>query len=95
MSEVIAGIPTEGIPTPESNKLKAVRPNMAELKHFVSFLEENNIHLCESLKSEDRFAELDYVRTPKSIDSLLFEFFEIDPQKVEQERMKVLEVMVG
>jgi len=76
--------------TPENNKLKVARPSMLEIKKFCSFLEENGIHLCERDK---RSREPDYYRTFQTLDSLLYRFYKINAQKVEEEREQILDSM--
>lgn len=83
-----------GIPTPESNKLKVARAKIDQIKWFIEFLESKNIHLCER-DGGTMMREPEYYRTMKSLDELMFEFFDIDKQKVEDEREKVLEACGG
>jgi len=83
---------SKGIPTPESDRLKVARPTINQIKNFIDFLESKNIHLCER-ESNCRgtmIREPNYHRTMKSRDDLVFEFFDIDKQKVEDERQAVL-----
>lgn len=79
-----------GTPTPENAKLTAARSHMNSIKMFLNWLEsDKNIHLCERNPN----CSADYYRTFNSLDELLFEHFDIDKNKIEEERSKILEAI--
>ncbi len=83
-----------GVETPENDKLTAAKPFMNSIKMFVNFLEENNIHLCE--RDVDRIGSLrepEYYRTLRSVDDLLYKHFDLDKNKIEDERQAILDTM--
>jgi hypothetical protein len=71
---------------PEHEKLKAIQPKSQAIHEFVEFLREKGIHLGEYWKESDRM-----LPTNKNLTALVAEFFDIDQEKIEDEKDKMLE----
>ena len=71
---------------PECNKLSAVAEESQKIGKFLLWLGDNKIELCTF---EDGF--LDYYPIHSSFENLLAKYFNIDLQKVEQEKQALLD----
>ena len=74
---------------PELDKLEKVSKASHEIGWFLDWLSEHGIALCETKNQEAFYHE--YVRVRKSKEQLLADYFEIDLEKVEEEREQLLE----
>lgn len=80
-----------GIPLyPELAKMKSVQAETRTLSQFVDWLEENNMRICVRTKGSGAYAP-PYESTSERYEQLFARFFEIDLDKVEQERQQMLE----
>ena len=70
---------------PENEKIKAVKEKSQAIGEFLEWLEEKKIHLV-TLKGEHGYNPV-YTST----ENLLAEFFNIDLDKVEEEKLQMLE----
>lgn len=73
---------------PLCNKWKSVRPQADTLLEFMEWLDGKGIRLC---KTGDEEWQEEYFPIFKSHTNLLYEFFEIDAQKLDDERRDILE----
>lgn len=79
---------------PECEKLSAVAEKSNSIGEFLDWLrEERNLVICEWYDGENPkdLSPAAYYQTQISIETLLAEYLEIDLNKVEQERMALLE----
>jgi len=70
---------------PEHIKLKAISQFSQKIGEFVDWLSESQIQLCEPDKYDD------YTPVRTSIQKLLADFFEIDLNRIEEEKQQMLE----
>lgn len=69
---------------PEHVKLRAVSNESQKIGNFLNWLlNEKNLTLCVA---EPQRREVEYVPTTEGIDSLLGEYFDIDPKKLSEEK---------
>lgn len=57
---------------------------------FMEWLREQGVHLCKMVEKFRKKGILIYYAIGKSNETLLYEYFDIDPVKVEQERREIL-----
>lgn len=72
---------------PEHDKLKQIKEESRAIGEFIEWLEENGYSICEY--DDANFDN--YYRTPKSTEQLLAMHFNIDLNKIEQEKRAMLE----
>lgn len=85
----------------ELDKMRAVKDDSAVISGFIDWLEEEGYQICKHQETIFHSQELgDY--TPegwypqrKTYEQLLADFFEIDLEKIEQERRELLESLQG
>lgn len=78
---------------PEHDRLEKVQKQSQACGEFLTWLqEEKHICLCRTNTEDDG---QDYVPNYDSVKNLLHEFFQIDENKLEQERRKMLAHMRG
>ena len=75
---------------PECEKLKATAPYSQKIGEFIDWLHDDDVVLAEWVKDPQGFDE-NLIPVTKPIQELLAEFFEIDMNKVEEERRQILE----
>ena len=75
--------------TPTLDKIAEVRDQCQIIGEFLEWLHDKGISLCELNKTKGWSSET-YERIDKSTDSLLYEYFEIDENAAEQERIDLL-----
>lgn len=89
-----------GIPTPETDKMIAVKDQSQAIGEFLEWLDEKGWWICRSATQEDTrddegertgIREGDLLPIYKSIEILLAEYFNIDLKKAEQEKRALLE----
>lgn len=87
---------------PECDKLNNRRDEWNAIYPFIEWLQEKGIWLAERI-TEREYYGAGYEDKPmetlvpihKSIESLLYEYFEVDPATLEQERRNLLESLRG
>lgn len=72
---------------PTLARMKEVQPESQAIGGFIEWLEENNMVICERVRSVD----CPYLPVVYTIENLLARYFEIDMQAVERERRQILE----
>lgn len=72
--------------TPELNRMRQVIPAANTITQFIEWLESEDIVLCEEVEGE-------YVSINRNMEQLLADHLNIDLEKVEAERLAVLEYM--
>lgn len=78
---------------PEHDKVRAVKDRSQEIGNFIEWLQENNMQICSR---EEVFPEHhQWFPTHKSIETLLAEYFEIDLDKLEEEKRAMLAELRG
>lgn len=89
------------VATPELDKVRAVHERSQAIGNFIEWLQEKGIHLGKHHQHDDDcfsggfrmcgYKQDELVRFHYSISGLLAEHFDIDLQKVEAEKMAILE----
>lgn len=72
--------------TPELNKLKHALPESRSLSRFLDWLEENDMRVCKPSETE-----WGYDSISENSERLLARYFEIDLERVEDERRALLD----
>lgn len=75
---------------PECDKALAVQKESQKIEEFIEWLEKQNLCICEKSDSNDAFLDDFYYITDKNTKQLLAEYFDIDLEKVEKEKWKIL-----
>lgn len=78
------------IATPELDKLAEVRERAQAIGEFIEWLGRSKYAICESYREDVGGT---WLPTPASIEKLLSEYFEIDLNKVENEKCAILEAV--
>lgn len=93
-------MPVNGIPTPETDKMLAVKDQSTAIGGFLEWLDEKGWWICRSATQEDTRDDLgestgtregDLLPVYKSIEILLAEYFNIDLKQAEKEKKALLE----
>lgn len=72
--------------TPECDKWAKVHEDSVVIQQFFEFLSSKGINLCYMEKTYEQFLPV-----MQTHDDLIYEYFEIDRSKLEQERRAILE----
>lgn len=72
------------IPAPECDKMLAIHEDSQKIGEFIEWLGEQGMEICVDCMDGE------YTPLRKTREQLLAEYFDIDLEKVEQERRKIL-----
>ena len=84
---------------PEHKKMQAVRSESETLSSFVDWLSERGIALCKwqaAIRHSDAWGDFSpegYYRVREGPNELFASFFEIDLEKVEEEKLEMISAM--
>lgn len=93
-------MPVNGIPTPETDKMIAVKDKSQAIGEFIEWLGDNGMAIVRYATKEDMFDdegerngihEGDYLTMLTSIEKLLARYFGVDLNKAEKEKRAILE----
>ena len=84
---------TINIPTPELDKMLAVKAESQPIGEFLDWLGGEGIHLCTYRESANGFADGFFVPDDRRIEQLLADYFDIDLQRAEEERTALLDAI--
>lgn len=84
---------TSNVETPMLDRMRSVKPESQKIGAFIEWLNENGMPICH-LTKDDRYGD-EMTPIALSIDALLARYFEIDLEKVEEERRSLLDEMRG
>lgn len=76
---------------PELDKMKAAREKSAILSDFLDWMNENGIRLCRNNPDHYWAKGGEYYQITESYEQLLAQYFNIDLNKVEEERRRILD----
>lgn len=79
------------IPTPECDKVLSVHKKSQKIGDFLEWLQEQNLYICEKSDSNEVFLDDFYYITNKKTEHLLAKYFDINLDKVEEEKKNILE----
>jgi len=82
-------------PYPEHDKLSAVRERSQAIGEFIEWLPSKGLHLAEFVEDSDPLNDGVLMLAHRPIVELLAEFFEIDLNKIEQEKRAMLSSLIG
>jgi len=79
--------------TSELDKMHAVKDRSQAIGEFLDWLEQDGIMLCKwhERNDEDESDYSGYMNVHESIEKMLARYFEIDLNKVEEEKRKILD----
>lgn len=77
-----------GVETPECDKLVRVAPLSQEIGHFLDWLQEQGIQLCDWSDEDEQ-----YVHHYEPFALLLARYFDVDMNKVDRERQQILDAL--
>jgi hypothetical protein len=81
---------TTAVQYPEHEKMQAIAEHSQEIGRFLDeFLPSKGIHLC--VYSEERYSQGEFFPASRPITDLLAEFYEIDLDKIEDEKRAMLD----
>jgi hypothetical protein len=81
----------DNIPTPELDKMLAVKDQSNALGEFLEWMGSKGLWICRSATKEDDITEGTLLPVYKSTEVMLAEYFGIDLNKAEKEKRAVLE----
>lgn len=76
---------------PELDKMKAAREKSAVLSDFLDWMDENGIRLCRNNPDHYWAKGGEYYPITENYEQLLAQYFNIDLNKVEEERRRILD----
>lgn len=79
------------LPHPEIDKMKAVQAESQSIGAFIDWLQQNEMAICIHEDVGEYRTKMEYWPIRKNIEQILAEYFEIDLNKVEKEKVAILE----
>ena len=78
---------------PECDKVAAVRDESQAIGNFIEWLVEQDMGITEEREMEDEYGDMVVLNLPigVTVEKLLARYFDIDLQKVEAEKQKILD----
>lgn len=79
--------------TPEIDRMKAIQEESQSIGAFIDWLDENGMPICKWTEYDDAHPQYNPIHL--SIEKLLAKYFEIDLDKLENEKQAILDTLRG